>query len=68
MSSCSNDSSGYRPSSIVDAFHNIPHVDIDLEPSSSQFKVTVDYFQVSAVNRSLYCSNRLLSCFCCRLF
>lgn len=43
--SCSNGSSSYDPTDIVNAFHNIPHVDIDLKDSSSQFDITLDYFQ-----------------------
>ena len=46
--SCSNGSSSYDPTDIVNAFHNIPHVDIDLKDSSSQFDITLDYFQVSS--------------------
>ena len=45
--SCSNGSSSYDPTDIVTAFHNIPHVDIDLKDSSSQFDISLEYFQVS---------------------
>ena len=43
---CSVNSSGYTPSSIVDVLHNIPHVNIDLDSSPSEFETSFDYFQV----------------------
>ena len=36
MSSCPT-GSGYDPSGAVEAFHGIPHTDIDLEDSPDQF-------------------------------
>ena len=47
MSMCSAQGSGYMPSATVAAFHNIPHVDIDLNPSPENFELTLDYFEVS---------------------
>ena len=38
--------SAYYPSSLVDSFHAIPHVDIDLSPSPDNFELSLDYFQV----------------------
>ena len=46
-SSCSAQGSGYMPSAMVAAFHNIPHVDIDLNPSPENFELSLDYFEVS---------------------
>lgn len=37
MSSCLATGSGYDPSSAVEAFHGIPHIDIDLQDSPEQF-------------------------------
>lgn len=37
MSSCLATGSGYDPSSAVEAFHDIPHIDIDLQDSPEQF-------------------------------
>lgn len=37
MSSCLSTGSGYDPSSAVEAFHGIPHIDIDLQDSPEQF-------------------------------
>lgn len=45
--SCSAQDSGYMPSATVAAFHNIPHVDIDLNPSPENFELSLDYFEVS---------------------
>jgi len=46
-SSCSAQGSGYMPTATVAAFHNIPHVDIDLNPSPENFELSLDYFEVS---------------------
>ena len=43
---CSNMSSGYASSSLVDAFHGIPHRDIDLNDSPTEFELSLDYFEV----------------------
>ena len=51
MSMCSAQGSGYMPSATVAAFHNIPHVDIDLNPSPENFELTLDYFEVSWQDR-----------------
>lgn len=45
---CSVNNSGYSPSSIVNVFHDIPHVNIDLDSSPSQFETSLDYFQVGS--------------------
>ncbi|XP_019852251.1 PREDICTED: protein tweety homolog 2-like [Amphimedon queenslandica] len=42
---CSNISSSYEPSSFVTAFHSIPHVNIDLREVSSDFAVSLSYFE-----------------------
>jgi len=43
-----NCSSGYQPSNIVESFHNIPHVDVDLGEINSTYEQTVEeYFEVS---------------------
>lgn len=45
MENCTNN---YEPSSIVKAFHDIPHVDIDLGELNSTYDQTVEeYFEVS---------------------
>ena len=43
---CPN-SSSYEPSSLVTAFHGIPHIDIDLEQNITEFENTLDYYEVS---------------------
>lgn len=40
-------SSSFQPSELVTSFHNIPHVDIDLNQSPSDFEISLDYFEVS---------------------
>lgn len=42
---CPN-TSAYYPSSLVDSFHAIPHVNIDLGPSPDNFELSLNYFQV----------------------
>lgn len=37
--------SGFEPSVFVEAFHDIPHVDIDLKPSTDQFAISQAYFE-----------------------
>lgn len=55
-----NCTSGYEPSSIVETFHDIPHVDIDLGEINSTYEQTVEeYFEVSLI-RSLNYSSMLL--------
>jgi len=45
MESCGSD---YEPSSAVEAFHDIPHFDIDLNELNSTYESSVDdYFEVS---------------------
>ncbi len=44
--SCSENGSGYTPSSIVNAFHGVPHFDIDLAQSSADFDASLGYFEV----------------------
>ena len=39
--------SGFEPSVFVEAFHDIPHVDIDLKLSTDQFAISQAYFEVS---------------------
>ena len=38
--------SAYSPIAAVTAFHNIPHIDINLDPVDPTFKISLDYFQV----------------------
>lgn len=46
MSSCPT-GSGYDPSSAVEAFHGIPHTDIDLQSSPDQFDFSsTEYWEV----------------------
>lgn len=47
MAVCTN-SSSYDPSSLVESFHDIPHVDIDLNDSPDTFDLDLEYFEVSA--------------------
>ncbi len=47
MAVCTN-SSSYDPSSLVESFHDVPHVDIDLNSSPDTFDLDLDYFEVSA--------------------
>ncbi len=42
---CPN-TSAYAPSSLVESFHGIPHVDIDLNASPDTFELSLSYFQV----------------------
>lgn len=45
MANCSSD---YEPSGIVETFHDIPHVDIDLGEINSTYEQTVEeYFEVN---------------------
>ena len=39
-------SSSYDPSSMVESFHDIPHVDIDLNDSPDEFDTDREYFEV----------------------
>ena len=43
---CSN-SNAYVATSLVNNFHAIPHVDIDLNDISSDFRLDINYFEVS---------------------
>ena len=43
---CRTDGSGYSPISLVTSFHSIPHVDIHLKEASTDFVVSLDYFEV----------------------
>lgn len=45
--SCEDIGSDYSPNSLVRAFHDIPHVDIDLDSSPDQFETTSEYLEVS---------------------
>ena len=42
---CDN-SSSFDPSSLVESFHGIPHVDIDLNDSPTDFDTDQEYFEV----------------------
>ena len=42
-----NCSSGFQASNLVTGFHNIPHVDIDLNRIPADFQITLDYFEAS---------------------
>jgi len=46
MAVCPN-SSDYVASSLVNAFHSIPHRDINLGATTDSFELSLDYFQVS---------------------
>lgn len=45
MEFCPN-SSAYSPSSLVTAFHNVPHIDINLNQNVTEFENTLEYYQV----------------------
>ena len=36
----------YTPDALVEAFHHIPHVDINLNASTDAFSTSLTYFQV----------------------
>lgn len=42
---CMN-SSAYAPSSLVETFHGIPHIDINLDRVPDSFELTTEYFEV----------------------
>ena len=46
MENCSL-SSGFEASNLINGFHSIPHVDIDLNRISSDFQISLDYFEAS---------------------
>ena len=51
MESCGSD---YEPSSAVEAFHDIPHFDIDLNELNSTYESSVDdYFEVSKMSKPM---------------
>ena len=62
--SCAALSSGYEPSALVTAFHSIPHVDIDLNPSPDDFQLSLEYFEVSwpgVVGREKWIANAVVT-------
>ena len=46
MEACSAGKSNYEPTSLVEAFHKVPHVDINLKEVPDDFDTSLDYFQV----------------------
>lgn len=60
MENCSL-SSGFQASNLVTGFHNIPHVDIDLNRIPADFQITLDYFEASLETLTFgiisYCSS-----------
>lgn len=46
MATCSTGGSSFQPNGLVEAFHGIPHVDINLDDVSDAFAPNIDYFQV----------------------
>ena len=53
----SNGSSNYEPSAIVQAFHNIPRADIDLNQAPDQFSLELSYYEVGIILRVVKYSN-----------
>lgn len=49
MDVCPN-SSSYESSSLVRAFHGIPHIDINLNQNVTEFENTLEYYEVSLPN------------------
>ena len=46
--------SSYEPSSLVTAFHGIPHSDINLNSSPDTFELSSEYFEVSIIQWRIY--------------
>ena len=55
MASCPS-GSGYDPSAAVEAFHGIPHADIDLQNSPDEFDpASTEYWEVSSRESASSC-------------